>query len=135
PREQLVDLPDGDDRLPRLGEPVDQGRLGRLQREVAPPRRARVAARRAEEWTRDYPPHRVLALQQLARRAARGVELFDRNRLLVRGDLENTVGGSVHDESPGAPVLVAEPGDDLGSGRGQVADPAAADALAPPIDQ
>ena len=32
-------------------------------------------------------------------------------------------------------MLVAEPRDDLGSGRGQVADPAAADALGPPIEQ
>ena len=60
------------------------------------------------------------------RAAAAGVvQLLQRDRLLVGGDLKDAVGRGVDDPVAGALVLLAELLDDLGAGGGVVADHAA----------
>ena len=98
----------------------------RLEREVVPVRRALVAARLAGEGPRDHAADRVLAGQDLARDPAALVELLERDRLLVRGDLEDGVGRRVDDPLARLLVLLAELLDDVGAGRGLVAEHAAA---------
>ena len=99
-----------------------------------PVRRARVVAGLADERPRDHAADRVLAGEDLAGDAARVVELLERDRLLVRRDLEDRVGGRVDDPLPRPLVLLAELLDDLRPGRGLVADHAAARAVHERVD-
>jgi hypothetical protein len=96
--------------------------------------RALVVAGLADERARDYAPDRMLIGQNLARRAARGVQLIERNRLLVCGDLKDGIGRRVDDPLPGALVLLAELLNDLSSGRRLVPEHAAARAMHERID-
>ena len=89
-------------------------------------RRPLVAPGRAGERPRDHAPDGVLAGQDLARDPAALVQLLERDRLLVRGDLEDGVGGRVHDPLPRLLVLLAELLDDVRPGRDLVAEHAAA---------
>ena len=66
--------------------------------------------------------------------AAAVVELLERDRLLVRGDLEDGVGRRVDDPLPRLLVLLAELLDDLGPGGGLVAEHAAARAVHERVD-
>ncbi len=90
-----------------------------------PVRRPHVVARLARERPRDHAPDRVLAGEDLARCAASLVELLERDRVLVRRDLEDRVGGRVDDPLTRLLVLLPELLDDLRPRRGLVADHAA----------
>ena len=74
---------------------------------------------------RDHAADRVLAGEDPARDPAAVVELLERDRLLVRGDLEDRVGARVDDPLAGALVLLAELLDDLRPARRDVAEHAA----------
>ena len=89
-------------------------------------RRARVASGSPTKGRADHAPDGVLAGEDLPGEAAGLVQVIERDRLLVRGDLEDGVGGRVGVRFPVALVLLAELFDDLGPGRGLVADHAAA---------
>ena len=99
-----------------------------------PVRRALVVARRPEERAGDDAADGVLAGQDLARRATGVVQLLERDRLLVRGDLEHRVGGRVDDPLAGLLVLLAVLLDHLGARRRLVAEHAAAGAVHERID-
>ena len=75
---------------------------------------------------RDHAPDRVLPGEDLASRARGLIQLLERNRLLVRGDLEDGVGRRVDDPLARPLVLLAQLLDDLGAGRSLVAEHAAA---------
>ena len=123
--EDVGDLPDAvhlGARLAHLGEVV---RPPGLEREVVPVRRALVVAGLADERPRDHAPDRVLAGEDLARLLAALVELLERNRLLVRRDLEDGVSRRVDDPLAGLLVLLAELLDDLRSRSRLVAEHAA----------
>ena len=96
--------------------------------------RALVVPRRAEEGARDDTADGVLARQDLPRRAAARVQLVERDRLLVRSDLEDGVGRGVDDPLARPLVLLAELLDNLGAGGGLVAEDPAAGALHEPVD-
>ena len=89
-------------------------------------RRPLVVPRLAGERSRDHPPDRVLAGEDLARGTAGLVELLERDRVLVRRDLEDRVGGGVDDPLAGLLVLLAELLDDLRPRGRLVAEHAAA---------
>ena len=90
-----------------------------------PVRRALVVARLADERPRDHAADRVLAREDLARLPAALVQLLERDRLLVRGDLEDGVRRRVDDPLARLLVLLAELLDDLGARRRLVAEHAA----------
>ena len=73
--------------------------------------------------------------EQPARGAAGRVQLLERHRRLVRGDLEDRVGRGVDDPLARALVLLAEPLDDLGARGGDVADHAAPRGLRERVEQ
>ena len=135
-RVALVDVAAGEDvaRSSRRRAPVTPAsrserqvvRPARLEREVVPVRRALVVPRLADERPGDHPADGVLAREDLARDAAGVVELLERDRLLVRGDLEDGVGRRVDDPLAGLLVLLAELLDDLRPRRRPVAEHAAA---------
>ena len=83
-------------------------------------RRAHVVPRLADERPRDHAPHRVLPREDPPGDAAGVVELLERDRLLVRGDLEDRVGARVDDPLARPLVLLAELLDDLRPARGHV---------------
>ena len=114
-------------RLAHLGEVVRP--LG-LEREVVPVRRALVVAGLSDERPGDHAPHRVLAGEDLARLPAALVQLLERNRLLVRRDLEDGVGRRVDDPLARLLVLLAELLDDLRARGRLVAEHAARGARA-----
>ena len=122
PREQVVHFADAHAGNPRRREPVEQRRARGLDREVTPVGRAGVGPRAPHERPSDHAAHRVLADQQLARRAAGPIQLLQRHRSLVRRHLEDRVGGRVHDPLPRPLVLLPELRDDRRSRGGLVAD-------------
>ena len=83
----------------------------------------------AAERPRDHAPDGVLALHDLARHRAGGVELGGRDLVDVRGDLQHRVGGGVDDQVPRLQVLLAEVVDHGGAAVGLVAEHAAAGAV------
>ena len=125
-REDVADLADAVHLLARVADEREVVRPPRLEREVVPVRRPLVAPRRAGERPCDHAADRVLAGEDLARGAAGLVELLERDRLLVRRDLEDRVGGGVDDPLAGALMLLAELLDDLRARGGLVAEHAAA---------
>ena len=90
-----------------------------------PVRRALVISGGADERPRDHAPDRVLSREDFTRDARRFVELLERDRLFVRGDLEDRVAGGVDDPLPRALVLLAELLDDFRPRRRLVAEHAA----------
>ena len=78
-------------------------------------RGALVVARLADERPGDDTADGVLAREDLAGLAAPFVQLLERDRLLVRCDLEDRVRGRVDDPLAGLLVLLAELLDDLGA--------------------
>src|SRR5207247_1451075 len=83
----------------------------RLEREVVAVRRPLVVAGLAAERARDDAADGVLASEDLARGPARGVELVERHRLLVRRDLEDRVGRRIDDPLARPLVLLVESAD------------------------
>ena len=134
PAKMSRDLPDAVRRVARVADRREVVRAARLEREVVAVRRALVVAGLADERTCDHAADRVLAREDLARDAAARVELLERDRLLVRGDLEDGVGGRVDDPLAGALVLLAELLDDLRARRRLVADHPAARAVHERVD-
>ena len=134
PGEDVRDLPDAVDRLAGLADRRQVVRAARLEGEVVAVRRPLVVPRLAVEGAGDDPTDGVLAGQDLPRDPATGVELVERDRLLVRGDLEHRVGRRVDDPLAGPLVLLAELLDDLRPGGGLVADHAAARAVHERVD-
>ena len=122
--EDVGDLPDAVHRAARVAHRREVVRAARLEREVVPVRRPLVVARLADERAGDHAPDRMPAREDLAGDAAAVVELLERDRLLVRGDLEDRVGGRVDDPLPGLLVLLSELLDDLRPRRGPVAEDA-----------
>ena len=125
-REDVEDLPDAVHRAPRVAHRREVVRTARLQGEVVPVGRAFVVPRLADERAGDHAPNRMPAREDLAGDAAAVVELLERDRLLVGGDLEDRVGGRVDDPLAGPLVLFSELLDDLRSRGGPVADDPAA---------
>ena len=113
PAKMSRDLPDAVHRHAGLADERQVVRLPRLEREVVAVRRALVVPGLADERPRDHAADGVLAGEDLAGDAAAVVELLERDRLLVRGDLEDRVGGRVDDPLPRLLVLLAELLDDL----------------------
>ena len=134
PAKMSRDLADAVDGAARVADEREVVRPLRLEREVVPVRRPLVVARLAEERARDHAADGVLAGQQLAGDPAALVELLERDRLLVRGDLEDRVGRRVDDPLAGALVLLAELLDDLRPRGGLVAEHAAAGAVHERVD-
>ncbi len=97
-------------------------------------RRPDVVAGLADERPGDDAPDGVLAREDLARRAATVVELLERDRLLVRGDLEDGVGRRVDDPLSRSLVLLAELLDDLGARSRLVAEHSAGGAVHERVD-
>src|SRR4029453_4647493 len=89
-------------------------RLARPERPVVAVRRARVVPRGADERPRDDAADSVLTREDLTGDATGGVELFEWDRLFVRGDLEDRIGRRVDDPLAGALVLLADALDDPG---------------------
>ena len=126
PAKMSLILPTACTCLPGVADERQVVRTTRLEREVVPVRRSLVVPGLAGERPRDHAADGVLAGQDLARRLAGLVELLERDRLLVRGDLEDGVGRRVDDPLARPLVLLAELLDDLGPRGGPVAEDAAA---------
>ena len=124
-REDVADLADAVHLLAGLAHERQVVRPARLEREVVPVRRPDVVARLARERPGDHAADGVLAREDLARRAAAVVELLQRDRVLVRGDLEDRVRGRVDDPLPRPLVLLPQLLDDVRAGRGLVSQHAA----------
>src|SRR5262249_31786075 len=87
-----------------------------------------------DERARNHAAHSVLPREDLAGDATRAVELVQRNRLFVSGDLEDRVRARVDDPLAGALMLFAELLDDLCSARRPVAEHAAPGAIHERVD-
>ena len=85
-------------------------------------RRSFVVTRLADERAGDDASHGVTPGQDLSRHTAPFVELLERDRVLVGRNLEDRVGGGVHDPLPRLLVLLAELLDDLRAGSGLVSE-------------
>ena len=133
-REDVADLADAVHLLAGLANERQVVRPARLEREVVPVRRPDVVARLTRERPSDHAPDGVLAREDLARRTAAVVQLFERDRLLVGGDLEDGVRGGVDDPLPGPLVLLPQLLDDLGPRGRRVAEHAAGRAVHERID-
>src|SRR5262249_57433239 len=120
PREDVADLADAVHLLAGLANERQVVRPPRLQREVVPVRSADVVPRLTREWSRDHAPDCVLAGEDLARGPAAVVELLQRDRVLVGGDLEDGVRRCVDDPLAGPLMLLLWLRDDLGPGRSLV---------------
>src|SRR5947208_4707452 len=123
-RKDVADLPDAMHLLAGLPHEGQVVRAPRLEREIVAVRCPFVVTRLADERPRDHAPDGVLAGQDLARDPAALVELLERDRLLVRRDLEDRVGRGVDDPLAGALMLLAELLDDLRPRRWLVAEDA-----------
>ncbi len=132
--EDVADLADAVHGAPRVADRGQVVRPRRLEREVVSVRRSLVVTRLARERTRDHAPDGVAAAKDLARHPASFVELLERDRVLVRCDLEDRVGGRVDDPLPGLLVLLAELLDDLRARGGSVADDAPSSAVHERVD-
>src|SRR4029453_11300953 len=113
--EDVSDLADRVHLVPRLPHTREVVRRGRLERPVVAVGRAHVVPPLAPEGTGDDTADRILAGEDLAGDLAPLVELLERDRVDVRGDLEDRVRGRVDDPLPGALMALAELLDDLGS--------------------
>src|SRR3954447_1820342 len=125
-REDVAYLPDAVHGHAGFADERQVVRAPRLERVVVTIRRPRVVARRPRERTGDHAADRMLAAEDIAGSLAGLVELVERNRLLVRGDLEDRVGRRVDDPLPRLLMLLAELLDDLRPRGGLVADDASA---------
>ncbi len=122
PGEDVVDLPDAVHLVPGVPHERQVVRLARLQRPVVAVGRPRVVAGLTLERPRDHPADGVLAGEDVPRGLGSRVQLLQRDRVRVGGDLKDAVTGRVDDPLPRLLVLLAELVDDLGARRGLVAD-------------
>ena len=97
-------------------------------------RRSLVVTGLTGERAGDDASHGVTPGQDLSRRAAPLVELLERDRVLVRRNLEDGVGGRVHDPLARLLMLLAELLDDLRPGRGLVPEHAPSRAVHERVD-
>ncbi len=117
--EDVGDLADADDLPARAPHAIEDGLAGRSHGEIATVRRSgEPSLARPDERSRDDAADVVLSPHQLAGDGADPPELLDRDHVLVSGDLEDGIARGVDDRLSGAHVLLAEPVDDLGAGRG-----------------
>ncbi len=115
-REDVADLADADDGTSGLGGALEQVPRWRLHSEILavgspPERRSRFAG----EGPRDHPAD-VQRIAKAAGDPADVIEALQAEGLLVRGDLEDGIGGRVTDRLAGSDMLFAERGDDCGTG-------------------
>src|SRR5262249_31709767 len=123
--EDVRDLSHAVDGVAGVADGREVIRSARLEREVVTVRGPLVVARLARERSRDHAPDRVAAGEDLPRDPAAVVELLERDRVLVRGDLEHGVGRRVDDPLSGPLMLLAQLLDDLRARRRLVAENAA----------
>ena len=120
--EDVCNLADTNDLPAGILQYVEQGRAMRRRREVAPIAGAgEAAAGLAHEWAGDDSGDTVL-VDQLARDLTEGVQPFEPEALLVRGDLQYRVAGRVDDRVQRAQMLLAELRDDLRAGSMPIAE-------------
>ena len=134
PAKMSRDLADAVRRVTGIPDRGQVVRAARLEREVVAIRGSLVSSRRPQKRACDHAADGVLAGEDLARAPTGVVELLERDRLLVRGDLEHGVGGRVDDPLARLLVLLAVLLDHLGSRRGPVAEHAAPGAVHEGID-
>ena len=132
--EDVSDLADRVHLVPRLAHERQVVRRGRLQRPVVTVGRSHVVSGLALERARDDAAHSVVAGQDLAGDLAPFVELLERDRVDVRGDLEDRVRGRVDDPLARALMLLAELLDDLGARRRLVTEHSATRAVHERVD-
>jgi hypothetical protein len=120
PVEDVLDLPDRNDRDPCCVQAVEHGRARRRNAEVPPLGTPLEGAGRALERTRDHPPNVVLARQEPTREPAPRVQLLERDDVGMGRDLEDRITARVDDREARPEVLLAELLDDLRPRRGDV---------------
>ena len=128
-REDIGDLADADRRESLARERIHHRVSRRVEREVMAARRARVIRIFADVRARDDAADAVLALHDLARRAAVVVELLDRHVVLMRRNLQHAVSRCVDNERSRLLLLAAVIVDDLRARIRLVADDLAAECL------
>src|SRR5690606_23915716 len=112
-REDVADLAHTNDPASGRLDPVKQGVLRRRHGIVAAIGRALERIRTfANERTSDNAAYPVI-IYNPARRLAETVEPFEPEMMLMRGDLEDRIGGGIADRLSGAGVLLTQPRDDL----------------------
>src|SRR5581483_7721147 len=114
-REDVPDLPDAEDRDPRLQASIQEGGTRWRQGEVPAIRGPDEAPGLARERPRDDAAHGVVAGQDLARSPAPVIEDLERDDVDVTRDLEDGVPARVDDRATGSEVLLTELRDDLGA--------------------
>src|SRR4029077_7657439 len=113
--EDVTDFADAVDGAAGLADQREVVGLAGREGEVGAVRRADVVAGLADKRPGDDAPDGVLAGEDLARRSATLIELLQRDRSLVAGDLEDGVGRRVDDPLSRSLVLLPELLDDLGA--------------------
>src|SRR5438105_9900009 len=107
--EDVGDFTECDDLPAGLLGPLDDRLASWPDGEVLPVRRSlEMAAARSDKWPRDDASDVVFAAHDLARDRADSPQLFDRDDLFVRRNLEYRVCGRVDDRKSGPHVLFAE---------------------------
>ena len=115
--EDVADLADGDDLAAMRDHPVEQGRLGRRHGKILAVRRAAEGlAGLADERPGDHAAD-MQRVAQVPHHLAEIIEALEPEMLLMRGDLQNGVDGSVADRHAGPDMLLAEILDHRGSRR------------------
>ena len=110
--EDVADLADADDRAAHRREPVADRVFRRRYRIVAPVRRPFEVFRiGAKEGAGDHPAD-IEWIDQFAHRLAEAVEPLQPEGFLVRGDLQDGIGGCVADRHAGTQMLLAQVLDD-----------------------
>jgi len=119
-----VDLPDADHADACGREEVQHRLVVRRHREILAVVGPAIVSGGPHERPRDHARDAV-RVQDPPRGLARPVEFLERDRLLVRGDLEDRVGRGIDDQVSGALMLLPESSDDLRAARGHVPEHAA----------
>jgi hypothetical protein len=112
-REDVVDLADGHDittvTLGNVQERAFRGRNGEIPAVRGP---LESGPGSADEWSRNDAPY-IKGIDQSARGLTDIVKAFEPKDVLMRCDLEHTIGGSVADRLAALHVALAKFGDDL----------------------
>ncbi len=112
----------------RLREQVEQRRRERRQRKIPPVGGSLERPRCADERPRDHAAHAVADAYEIERDLTKPIQLRHRHDVLVRGDLEDAVGGGVDNRRAGSHVFRSQLVDDGGARRCLVAERATPDA-------
>ena len=134
PANRSAILPIAIDRHTRRRQAVEQRRLRRRHRVVVPVRRPRVRAGRPDKRPRDHAADSQAVHDDAIGRLAHPVQLGHGHDVFMRGNLEDAVGGGVHDGPARGDMRVAEPLDDLGARRDLVAQGLPANLALEPLD-